>query len=679
MTFPSPNVPLSLLETLKRNEQRASLNPMSKGTTVINRKATHSEENHDIVMSDTHFAGSELLDAHVVSPTARDLEVEISVEGGYESASEDEKSDDLPWSSSPVQERDPPTKSPLPQSSPPRAFSPDSPAKPRNRMLDRQDLPPDSSGFRLPSQSPSKRSNFAVQGQTRSDVESNIVRHIAVSSMVSPHGTDEVPGTSTTSTLFSTAVQPLKTPKPNSSYIARSLADDTFTSQSSNVKAMAEIMQERWTDVSQSSPHRIHESPHTMKKSSQSRSPSGSTRKNVVDARLNSQGSSGLTDFTVRSSPARLVPSTFHPPAFARGMPHGIRADGADDSNVPPVVIAACAEEQIQNEIESSLLANSQIHHEDKKAAPSTPSHHVERTLPIGSPYSHISSVSPTHEGGVPIPIPAITPNKGRVKFIKQSSTYQLSQEDPVLEDPAEVAAMKRRQFLKHLTTEGDVAPGNSKKLKHTHISSEASQGELRLNDKRVYVRDETLPNTVIEERQGAKIQILDLSLPSPFSQPRVETRQPSETFPELTTLIAASTRTKALGVGGPVAEGPQETREAAAAMRHNPDVNLFNDFREEYPEYTGDIEHFLNLCREIYFLDRDDEFSHWNWDDYVIANRIRYAPYAEKAIVRGLSPLGYSEWYRRNTEHPQHIKGVLLPSVLSCMTIVRAEEYVNS
>ncbi|KAF9698836.1 hypothetical protein EKO04_003158 [Ascochyta lentis] len=87
----------------------------------------------------------------------------------------------------------------------------------------------------------------------------------------------------------------------------------------------------------------------------------------------------------------------------------------------------------------------------------------------------------------------------------------------------------------------------------------------------------------------------------------------------------------------------------------------VFEIFKQAYPEYGGEVEHFKNLCSQIELLDRDDKMvPKWMWDDYIIRNRADYKVYMVECIESGEPTVSYNRFYKDTIRDTIYKKGVI-------------------
>ncbi|KAF2840487.1 hypothetical protein M501DRAFT_1002844 [Patellaria atrata CBS 101060] len=89
----------------------------------------------------------------------------------------------------------------------------------------------------------------------------------------------------------------------------------------------------------------------------------------------------------------------------------------------------------------------------------------------------------------------------------------------------------------------------------------------------------------------------------------------------------------------------------------------LFERFLHTYPEYGGNLNHFLGLCRKIALLEQAgtvQQISHW--DDFIIRHKTDYKPYLEECADQGEDPIDYEKYYRVEIGEPKYVKHVVEP-----------------
>ena len=107
-------------------------------------------------------------------------------------------------------------------------------------------------------------------------------------------------------------------------------------------------------------------------------------------------------------------------------------------------------------------------------------------------------------------------------------------------------------------------------------------------------------------------------------------------------------------------------------SARTNPSSPLVNNvvyitFKEVYPDYTGDLKHFLGICRSIEISQRAGTAQHRSlWDDFVVKHITDYGPYLITCNAAEEKPISYEQYYRDRVDEPCHNKRVLTPESLT-------------
>lgn len=87
----------------------------------------------------------------------------------------------------------------------------------------------------------------------------------------------------------------------------------------------------------------------------------------------------------------------------------------------------------------------------------------------------------------------------------------------------------------------------------------------------------------------------------------------------------------------------------------------VYNEFRAAYPDYTGTMEHFTQLCRKL----RQSRQHQAVWDDYVIRHLTDYEQYVMTKLRQGSVPIDYDDYYNDKVRTLKFTKGVLNAELL--------------
>lgn len=104
------------------------------------------------------------------------------------------------------------------------------------------------------------------------------------------------------------------------------------------------------------------------------------------------------------------------------------------------------------------------------------------------------------------------------------------------------------------------------------------------------------------------------------------------------------------------------------AVMRAYTAHEVYEEFKSEYTEYSGSMDHFGNMCRRL----RDPlklRVPQMAWDDFICRHLEEYRPYADECVMNGERPMDYEDYYDEfatNISHPLKVmKAVMLATVI--------------
>ena len=90
-----------------------------------------------------------------------------------------------------------------------------------------------------------------------------------------------------------------------------------------------------------------------------------------------------------------------------------------------------------------------------------------------------------------------------------------------------------------------------------------------------------------------------------------------------------------------------------------------FENFKGAYPDYTGDIKHFLTFCRKIEKLWKLNRLHKSMWDDFLIRNKIDYVHHVQQCMEDGDDPMPYDKFYNDKISGPKYEQNFLTPQNL--------------
>ena len=94
--------------------------------------------------------------------------------------------------------------------------------------------------------------------------------------------------------------------------------------------------------------------------------------------------------------------------------------------------------------------------------------------------------------------------------------------------------------------------------------------------------------------------------------------------------------------------------------------VTVFERFKVAYPEYKGNEQRFVAICKKINALFQQDRMEHRSlWDDFIIRHTMEYSQYLQTCAENAEDPLPYERFYRNEIEDPRFTKRIVTPNTL--------------
>lgn len=203
----------------------------------------------------------------------------------------------------------------------------------------------------------------------------------------------------------------------------------------------------------------------------------------------------------------------------------------------------------------------------------------------------------------------------------------------------------------KDITIEQQSKPRLDKQIPSSHLTPDQSHNltvkSRRINRSHVLV-------AALERESSSNMAIAESrrSLISNSSSPkeRNQNAEPMQPPPRPSNFEAQSKNQTSAGIASPPTSTSTKT--------------VFEKFKEAYPDYTGDLKHFLHLCRQI----RDGRAKNIHkflWDDFIIRNRMEYRDYLVRCGEDGDDPIPYQNFYNEQIEEPRFKNSIMNPSIL--------------
>ena len=289
---------------------------------------------------------------------------------------------------------------------------------------------------------------------------------------------------------------------------------------------------------------------------------------------------------------------------------------------------------------------------------------------------------------------PNVSKRRKRLEF---PATFDLPEEVEDRQDPSAGARQIRKEFLASRKGSESSTPIQSptkllpdrfnETLPPTEISSadpQTTQAEINVRNKagtkdvngqQTAIADGLLPAN-IEKSPSPSID-LD-SIESAVGEPHsatVTTKHPDQTIESVEHDIAFNDSLNQLerhltgSDDDDARPGAQDQQPAIAQSEHVPERivedhqlqntevlvpnaqsasgSVFDVFKATYPNYTGDIKHFVTMCTKISTLLKVGRMEYQSlWDDFIIRQRTEYASYVIGCTEGGEDPMAYEDYY---------------------------------
>lgn len=383
------------------------------------------------------------------------------------------------------------------------------------------------------------------------------------------------------------------------------------------------------------------------------------------DLLLESQQAKRLLDEAVSSDP--VVLGTFNAPPKN------------EEDNVDSTTIAIAVVDSQSATYDEETLVNRQIRSEVaaqsvRSASVSPVKHNIAspklqgtrqstiQVVPFESPTGAISDTKRKAKDS-----DVLSPNiTKRRKHFRHRPAFEFSQDQEEIRDPAILARQQRRDFF--------ASRKESMLQSTTRLSHEVQEGEAFEAEELTTELSEATKED--EDVMMLDHQSVDMDLGSDLMQTHDMTfeHQPialdtSEKRIYLTRQPSIPKATVEVGSTDAVEDVEDhvvtiiETGVAIAPITSS----IYNRFLATYPEYTGDLKHFIAMANKIDTLSSADHMEHHIlWDDFIVRHKTEYGQYLLDCMERAEDPIPYERFYRIEIDGPRFMKKVITPSNLA-------------
>ncbi|KAF2141075.1 uncharacterized protein K452DRAFT_44896 [Aplosporella prunicola CBS 121167] len=237
-----------------------------------------------------------------------------------------------------------------------------------------------------------------------------------------------------------------------------------------------------------------------------------------------------------------------------------------------------------------------------------------------------------------------VSPTHNPHKKLKYShASYGFSQESPVVQDPAMRLRQGRNKFMTEM------------RARRSMSSSQSGSGEVRQNvlgssdnddhiDEPKAVKNKNDDEEVLKD---APVKQIDQENPPANPVKTTGSRSADEKIEKDRKVSEDSVSKDKI---------PEEVKPAGEEKPEKEDI--FGQFCEKYPEYSGDRKHFTGLCRMIHKLQSTGAIlPKFLWDDFILRHKVEYREYIAKCSDEGQDPVSYQAFYNEEIDEPKYQK----------------------
>ena len=107
---------------------------------------------------------------------------------------------------------------------------------------------------------------------------------------------------------------------------------------------------------------------------------------------------------------------------------------------------------------------------------------------------------------------------------------------------------------------------------------------------------------------------------------------------------------------------------------------SLFDRFQHAYPQYKGNENHFVSMCRKVNALEKSNRMEHKSlWDDFVIRHQMEYRQYLLRCAEEAEDPMPYEMFYRKEIDGPKFTQRILKPDNIAQIRLIESETRAQS
>ncbi|MCJ1225276.1 hypothetical protein MMC12_001925, partial [Toensbergia leucococca] len=97
-----------------------------------------------------------------------------------------------------------------------------------------------------------------------------------------------------------------------------------------------------------------------------------------------------------------------------------------------------------------------------------------------------------------------------------------------------------------------------------------------------------------------------------------------------------------------------------------SPPLDIYHRFKNAYPEYSGDVKHFIAISKKIKILVENDHMEHRSlWDDFIIRHKTEYPQYLQYCTEIVEDPIPYERYYHNEVDERKYSSRIITPGNL--------------
>ncbi|KAK5014798.1 hypothetical protein LTR60_003179 [Cryomyces antarcticus] len=362
------------------------------------------------------------------------------------------------------------------------------------------------------------------------------------------------------------------------------------------------------------------------------------TKRNTYSAQSSPYGLSSRTrskkDDGETSSSNSVIPSTFAANTDEQYDSRAIeKEDGVDKEKDRDGTDELMVIQQPQIGLTNPLQSRVEASAESKTPCAKSPVSQAHVRVFSSSPMILTSPQTPRNDAKRPVTDDMSGDSNKRVKLSRSGARFWIRSSPESIQDPRMIGRMARREFMSRFSERGE-AQSSAEDIEMSDVMEDDAAGR--------HAPRQHTPSAMNPGGHGGASMSVRISNKEGHAYKAGATQ--AEEF------VSPSRQ-------------PVSRKMAARLVTEQ---SVFQSFLAAYPEYTGDATHFINRCRKINDLHKEERMYHPSlWDDYIVRHKTDYGPYSSKCIEGGGDAVPFEKFYIEQIEQPKYMKRVMTPATL--------------